>query len=113
MAITRTVRSRPAQVAQGSVATSASYGTRRQVFEEKHTVDKLDPDRFEAGVEPAFVRCGLGLTLKLQDYESLRLDVSVTLPCRPSEVEETYERASALAAQKLTEEEERWLGARA
>ena len=68
--------------------------------------------RFEAGQHPAFVRVNVGGTYSLGNYESLRLDVSVTLPCLPSEVDECFTVASDMVAAKLGEEELLWLGAK-
>lgn len=61
---------------------------------------------------PALVRVGVGSTLNMQNFQSLRIDVSVTLPCAPTTdaIQETYEQASEFVAEKLTEEENRWLG---
>lgn len=41
--------------------------------------------------EPAYVRASAGVTKNLGDYESLRIDVSVSVPCYREDVEETYE----------------------
>lgn len=63
--------------------------------------------------QPAMVKCGAGVTRNMGNYESLRIDVAVTLPCRPEDVEETYAQAAEFVAQKLTEEEALWLGKQA
>lgn len=65
---------------------------------------------FPPGVEPAYVQVAAGGTYNLGNFESMRLDVSVTLPCLPSDIEETYERASDFVSVKLGEEENLWLG---
>jgi hypothetical protein len=51
-------------------------------------------------VEPAYVRASFGLTINMGNYESVKCDISVSLPCYVEEIPE------ALAiAQKLAEEE--------
>jgi hypothetical protein len=40
--------------------------------------------------EPAYVRASAGVTRNLGDYESLRVDVSITMPCYKEQVEDTY-----------------------
>lgn len=69
----------------------------------------LEDRRFDEGQHPAFVRVGAGLTINTGNFESLRIDVSVTLPCLPSEVEEAYDRASNYAANFMAEEQANWL----
>ncbi|KGP00282.1 hypothetical protein JT27_18295 [Alcaligenes faecalis] len=61
---------------------------------------------------PALVRVGVGSTLNMQNFQSLRIDVSVTLPCDPAPeaIQAAYEQASEFVAEKLTEEENQWLG---
>jgi hypothetical protein len=67
---------------------------------------------FAPGEQAAFVRISVGGTYSTQPYESLRLDVSVTLPCRPHEVNATFDIASDLVAERLGEEEILWLGSK-
>lgn len=67
--------------------------------------------RFSEGEQPAFVKVGAGLTLPLgAQFEMLRLDVSVSLPCLPEEIDDTYEIASDWVADRIAEEETAWLG---
>jgi len=83
---------------------SGAYGSEE---EEQETLGEVD---FPAGVEPAFVRVSAGGTYNLGDYNSLRLDVSVTIPCHPGKIEQTYRDASDFVAEKLSEEETAWMG---
>jgi|SRR5690606_9353805 len=78
--------------------------------EEEELQEVVSSESFPPGVEPAFVRVSAGNTYNLGNFESMRLDVSVTLPCLPSKIEETYTRASDFVAEKLGEEEGLWLG---
>ncbi len=78
--------------------------------EENELVEDVTSASFPPGVEPAFVRVAAGGTYNLGNFESMRLDVSVTLPCMPDDIEATYERASDFVSVKLGEEENLWLG---
>lgn len=105
--VTRTgaARARGAATRQAATrrTTSKAYGT-----EEEHN-EELDSVRFPPGVEPAFVKIGAGGTYNLGDYSSLRIDVAVTLPCYPEDLEDTYKRASEFVQEKLQSEEAAWL----
>jgi hypothetical protein len=60
---------------------------------------------------PARVRVAGGITKNLGNYESARVDVMIELPCYPeaSEVERTYEYASALLDKLIPEQVEKAL----
>lgn len=64
--------------------------------------------RFAQDESPASVRVGVGMTINQGNFESLRIDVAVTLPCLSSEVEDAYVQASEYAANFLNEEQSRW-----
>lgn len=61
--------------------------------------------------EPAYVKVSAGLTKNMQDFEFLRIDVSVTLPCYPEEVDAALEEAADKASVFVNDELERWLEA--
>lgn len=96
----------------GRRTSSASMTHRKEVIESTTQNEELGQASFPPGVEPAFVRVGAGQTYNLGNFESMRLDVSVTLPCLIEDIEETYTRASEFVAEKLQEEETQWLGAK-
>ncbi len=48
---------------------------------------KLETVVFPEGVEPATVSLGVGMTLNLGDYRSLRIDVHISKPCYAEETE--------------------------
>jgi len=100
----------PTVEVQGTRTTTARRGTRDVVHDETEHTEVLDSTRFRPGEEPAHVKFGAGLTINLQNYESLRLDVAVILPCLPSELHETFEAAVDFVSEKLTEEKSKWLG---
>lgn len=92
------------ELAKRTTRTSA-YGGEQDEQETLGTVD------FPAGVEPAFLRVAVGQTYNLGNYESLRLDVSVTIPCLPDEesLRRAHRQASDFVAEKLLEEEQSWI----
>jgi len=51
-----------------------------------------------------YVRCQYGLTLNLGRYESARIDVSLSVPCYPAEVQETYEFVSKWVSERVLQE---------
>lgn len=61
--------------------------------DEEVDTEELDVERFPEGVEPAWVNAKKGLTLNLGNYESVRFDVSITLPCYREEVEAALDEA--------------------
>lgn len=60
--------------------------------------------------EPAFVRVAAGQTVNLGDYESLRVDVAVTMPCYREEINEVQKQAADWVALRLGEEIDTYLG---
>lgn len=67
---------------------------------------EIEVEPFE--VEPAYVRINVGQTISTGNYESLRVDVAITLPCYAEEVAEVSERVSEEVGRILLEEEKRW-----
>jgi len=54
--------------------------------------------------EPAYIRVNAGTTKNLGNYESLRLDVALTVPCYVEEIPEVFERVADEVANLLDEE---------
>jgi hypothetical protein len=96
----------------GKMTSSSAYkNTGEKDYRDVAQEDTILQDRlFEAGEHPAFITVAAGGTYNLTNFESLRLDVSVTLPCLVSEVDAAIEQAAALVEGKLGEEEIQWLG---
>ena len=67
-----------------------------EVYEERHIHKFIS--------EPAYVRVGAGVTKNMGDYESLRVDVSITMPCYPEHVDELYPILADKVADRLSEE---------
>ncbi|MEG1121196.1 MAG: hypothetical protein RSE62_03235 [Citrobacter sp.] len=91
---------------EGTVSSTAYEQETRQVHDMGGVV-------FGPGEEPAFIKVSAGKTISLTNFEFLRLDVAITLPCRATneDVQATYETASNFVAEKLAEEEISWMGA--
>ena len=60
---------------------------------------RLAVDVFET--EPAQASCSMGMTINLGNYESLRVEVGVVLPCYKEEVEEAQQRCFDLVENEL------------
>jgi hypothetical protein len=105
MAETRSRRSRPVlQTTQEAVIVVTSSGV--GIGEEKRK--SLEVRKFET--EPAYVRVNAGVTKNLGNYESLRVDVSLTVPCYVEEIEQVQTRTAELVAKMLDDEVEEYLG---
>ena len=66
----------------------------------KSREEKLVVREFE--VEPARVRCGLGLTLNLGNFESLRIECGVDIPCYVEEIPEAQKFCYKTAENELS-----------
>lgn len=74
--------------------------------------EKLSALVIPEGAEVAQVKIGVGGTYNLGNYESLRIEVSVTVPCAIEDVDKAVVLASEFVGDKLQEEEEVWMGSR-
>lgn len=99
----RRVRTRT-QVTHDTVLSVTASGV--GVEEDKRTV--LEVRKFET--DPAFIRVNAGVTKNLGNYESLRVDVSITAPCYVEEMESVQKHIAELVATMLDEEVEQYLG---
>ena len=60
--------------------------------------------------EPAYVRVSAGKTCNLGNYESLRVDVAITMPCYVEEVMDTQKHVADTVAAMLETELNSYLG---
>lgn len=67
--------------------------------------------RFSEADPPAYVKVGAGLTINMGNFESLRIDCSISIPCQRGDIEEAYTLASDFVADKINEEQTNWMGA--
>jgi hypothetical protein len=80
------------------------------------TVNKMDETEevtkevevFET--DPAYVMVKAGVTRSLAQYESLRVDVSVSMPCYKEMVQQTYDATAEMVADMLENEVDQYLG---
>lgn len=96
--------------AKGRGFVSTSVKDRESTYHESHReVDVLN-EMFTPEDPPASVMVGGGLTINLGNFESLRIDCQVTLPCRRDRLKEVYEIASEFVMARIDEEQIAWSG---
>lgn len=74
----------------------------RSIIESDEQEYELDAEIFQT--DPAYVRVAHGVTKSIGDYESLRIDVAVTVPCYREAIDRTAEDAGEQAALVLERE---------
>lgn len=77
--------------------------------EEDREVEVLQAT-FSDAEPPARITVGAGLTINMGNYESLRIDCSVSLPCKPGDLLAAHQIASDFVADRISEEQTNWLG---
>lgn len=100
----RVRRAKPVVSTQDTVLTVTASGV--GIEEEKRKV--LNVRKFET--DPAFVRVGAGVTKSTAPYESIRIEVAITVPCYVEEIEAVYQRAEALVSDMLEESITNYIG---
>ncbi len=70
--------------------------------EERNRTEKLKVRKFL--VEPAYVRVNAGMTKNMGNYESLRVDVSLTVPCYAEEIDKVFPTVADKASVFLQDE---------
>ena len=74
----------------------------------KDEFEELEVQVFET--EPAYVEASAGVTKSLREYESLRVDVRMRIPCYTERVDKTFEYAAGWVADRLYEEVDNYFG---
>lgn len=102
MAEQRVTRRRPPRPAADQheavlTVTTSPYGTEADSKRKVIAVHKFE-------VEPAYVRISAGTTKKLADYESLRVDVSLSVPCYTEEIQAVAKRVGEEVSAILSDE---------
>lgn len=103
----RAASRRAAQSQAGKrTTTTRAYG--QEALQEEEMTDNIFPE----GIEPARVCVSSGGTHALGDFEFLKIEVSVTLPCMPTAegIEAAYTRAKEFVSEKLINDQSEWLG---
>jgi hypothetical protein len=93
----------------GYVRTSVS--DRQGVYHEEDREVEVLRAKFSEEDPPAFVKVSAGLTINMGNFESLRVDCAVTLPCKRTDLEAAYRTASDFVSERVSEEQTAWLGA--
>jgi hypothetical protein len=75
----------------------------------KEESETSSEDYHQFTTEPAYVRVGSGVTKNLGNFESLRVDVSITMPCYPEEIDAVYRDLSEKVSSLLDEEVSKYL----
>lgn len=97
----RVKRARPLQEAATVASTKVLISSKYLGQDESHP-KTVEVTKFE--VEPAYVRVSAGMTKNMGNYESLRLDVSVTMPCYAEEVDAVVPVVADMVAAHLDAE---------
>jgi hypothetical protein len=74
------------------------------VEEERQEV--IEVRKFE--VEPAYIRVNAGVTKNMGNYESLRIDVSLSVPCYVEEMDKVFPKVADMVAAYLDIEKENY-----
>lgn len=78
------------------------------VGNETESKETISVQKFET--DPAYVRVNAGVTKNIGDYESLRVDVSVSVPCYKEEVDDMIPLVGDIAAGHLDEQVNAFMG---
>lgn len=110
-------RTRPAQAAargaqlrEATATTSSQITHKKSVMHEEQVTDTVRGVTFAAGEPHAEAGMSLGLTISLGEFQFLRIDCHVKIPCKPEDVEAGLDEAADIAFDKLASEEQRWTG---
>lgn len=98
------------EVVQGKGFVSATVKDRQGPYYDNEKTFDLREVRFTSDDPPAYVKVGGGLTINMGNFESLRVDCSVSIPCHRNRIEEALQEASDIVAARISEEETNWLG---
>lgn len=100
--VRKRARSRPVAVEAATTkrVTTTIYGKENE---------KVEREVEEFSVEPAYVRINAGRTKNLGNYESLRVDVSITVPCYRETINDTFDALGDEVESMLDYEVSRYL----
>jgi len=74
----------------------------RNILSEEQEEVEFDAEIFET--DPAYVRVSNGVTKNIGEYESLRIEVSVSMPCYKEMVDEVSADCGEYVAKRLEQE---------
>lgn len=90
---------------------STQVKRKSEVYHEEDKEVEVLRSIFTDNEQPALVKVGAGMTINLGNFESLRIDCGVTIPCHPHDIERAYEVASNFVADRIADEQTAWTGA--
>lgn len=92
---------------EGKITVNSELWADGEIIDENEA-EEIVVQRFES--EPAYITVGAGLTKQPRKYESLRVDVRVSMPCYPEQLDQTFENIAEYVAVKLEDEMDKYLG---
>lgn len=95
---------------RGSRETTASFSQNKVTVREEAQSESLPARRFGPGEEPTIVRIGAGKTINMGNFNMVRIDVSVSIPCLPEGKEDAYDEAVDFLVEKMADQESFWTG---
>lgn len=96
------VRTAQVQQEEGRITVLKSVSLSGEKSGDERKDETIAVRKFETA--PAYVRVSTGATKNLGDYESLRVDVSVEVPCYAEEVDQVLEDTAIYVSRRLEEE---------
>ena len=107
----------PAAAARTRTRPTAAISTSRETSVRGESIEKVEnTDKVDVSLEnirnPAYVMIKGGLTKNIGNFESVRVDVSVSMPCAPNDqaILETYGKVSLMVDDLITREQAIALG---
>ena len=91
--------SRKIKVRSGNKYVEIQKRSGGKVVDEKYDEERVGEGTFHE--EPVMVEAKLGMTVSLGNYEFLRVDAGVTLPCTEETISATQSKAFSLAGAEL------------
>lgn len=71
--------------------------------------EEVEVETMVFDTDPAYVRVNAGVTKNLGNYESLRVDVSLSIPCPPEVVDDVFVNVADKVADLLDSEVQKYL----
>jgi hypothetical protein len=96
------------QTAEGKIWVHARICRPGEPDEDLEDSEEIEVQVFD--VEPAYARVGAGVTKKIREYESLRVDVGASIPCYREQLAEQMEVTAEFVAERLDIECDKYLG---
>ena len=87
---------------------SSTVSVYRTVVGEEDSEEKETINVKKFVTEPAYVRVNAGVTINLGDYQSMRIDVSVSVPCYVEEIERVEREVADFVAARLADEQKEY-----